>query len=487
MAKNTAQLRHAWREFECNESSMVLIPFGPDKIRVAPPTAEAFAALGAVLVHHRYAIRTEDTDSYNCRSITNGRGKSLHSYGIALDVNWKTNPFLDHGDPRRVRFSDKPTQDLRAQDVRLGLADTDMTSEMIDDVEKIRTTAGIQVFEWGGRWKDRKDCMHFELDVSPDELAAGIDPETVVGRDGAQAAAHDLAVPSVVAEPAASASAIHMVIARDGLRLRTGPSPQFDVVRVIPHGARVNVIGREGDWWLVDLQGDGKADGFMSRAFLRAVTELDGGGVASAALATAAPAPALGGDITGLVSAELVANMFPVTKLASITANLPFVLAGLKSRLLADKAMVLMALATIRAETEGFVPIDEGKSHFNTQAAPFDLYDPGTNVGMRLGNTQPGDGARFKGRGYVQLTGRFNYTRISAQIGIDLVARPSLANDPATAGAIIAQFLKNAEGPVRAALANNDLKRARRLVNGGSHGLDRFRDAYERGLASLPG
>jgi predicted chitinase len=105
---------------------------------------------------------------------------------------------------------------------------------------------------------------------------------------------------------------------------------------------------------------------------------------------------------------------------------------------------------------------------------------------MRLGNTQSGDGARFKGRGYVQLTGRFNYTRISAQIGIDLVASPSLANDPATAGAIIAQFLKNAEGPVRTALASNDLKRARRLVNGGSHGLDRFRDAYERGLAILP-
>jgi hypothetical protein len=486
MAKNTAQLRHEWREFECNESSMVLIPFGPDKIRVAPPTAEPFAALGAVLVHHRYAVRTEDTDSYNCRTITKGSGKSLHSYGIALDVNWKTNPFLDHGDPRRVRFSDKPTQDLRAQDVRLGLADTDMTSEMIDDVEKIKTQAGVQVFEWGGRWKKRKDCMHFELDISPNELAAGIDPETVVGRDKAEVAARDLVAPSLAAESAAPTTVIHMVIARDGLRLRTGPSTQFDVARVIPHGARANVIGREGDWYLVDLQGDGKADGFMSRAFLRAVTELDGGGLASDALATAARVRELGGDITGLVSAELVAKMFPVTKLASVTANLPFVLGGLKSRSLGDKGMVLMALATIRAETEGFVPIDEGVSHFNTQTSPFDLYDPGTNNGMRLGNTQSGDGARFKGRGYVQLTGRFNYTRISAQIGIDLVASPSLANDPATAGAIIAQFLKNAEGPVRTALASNDLKRARRLVNGGSHGLDRFRDAYERGLAILP-
>ena len=145
-----------------------------------------------------------------------------------------------------------------------------------------------------------------------------------------------------------------------------------------------------------------------------------------------------------------------------------------------------MALATIRAETEGFVPIDEGKSRFNTLAAPFDLYEPGTSAGTKLGNTRAGDGARFKGRGYVQLTGRFNYTRIAGQIGVDLVATPALANDPTFAGVIIAQFLKNQETRVRGALASKDLKTARKLVNGGSHGFDRFRDAFERGAAVLP-
>jgi Predicted chitinase len=486
MAKNTAQLRKEWHEFECNESSMVVVPFGPDKIRVAPPSAEAFAALGSVLAHHGYTIRTEDTDSYNCRPITKGSGKSLHSYGIALDVNWTTNPFLDHGTARLVRFSSQPTQDSRAQDVRLGLADTDMDPQMIDDVEKISTKAGIRVFEWGGRWKTRKDCMHFELDVSPDELAAGIDPDTVVGRDAPEIVAADLAMPLVAAATATPVSTMHLVIARDGLRLRAGPSTQFDVTRLVPHGTRVYVIGREAEWALVDLQGDGKADGFMSRAFLRAAEDLVGVAPAPSALPAAVPVPLMGGDITGLLGAELVAKMFPVTKFSSITSNLPFVLAGLRSRLLGDKPMVLMALATIRAETEGFVPIDEGASHFNTRAAPFDLYDAGTKIGFRLGNTQAGDGARFKGRGYVQLTGRSNYTRISKQIGVDLVANPPLANDPATAGAILAQFLKNAEGAVRSALANNDLVTARRLVNGGSHGLDRFRDAYERGQAALP-
>ena len=74
MSKTTAELRELWKEFECNESAMVLIPFGPDKIRVAPPTAQAWDALAAVIQHHGYNIRTPDTDSYNCRAITGGTG-----------------------------------------------------------------------------------------------------------------------------------------------------------------------------------------------------------------------------------------------------------------------------------------------------------------------------------------------------------------------------------------------------------------------------
>jgi len=145
-----------------------------------------------------------------------------------------------------------------------------------------------------------------------------------------------------------------------------------------------------------------------------------------------------------------------------------------------------MALATIRAETEGFVPIDEFKSKFNTESSPFDLYDAGTEKGKRLGNTTPGDGPRYKGRGYIQLTGRFNYNKIGKQIGLDIESDPPKANDPGLAGRILGEFLKNAETRIRKALATDDLKDARKAVNGGSHGFDRFKDAYDKGLASLP-
>ena len=56
-----------------------------------------------------------------------------------------------------------------------------MTLAMIDDALAIKTTAGDPVFEWGGYWINVKDAMHFEIDVSPDELAAGIDWSTVKG------------------------------------------------------------------------------------------------------------------------------------------------------------------------------------------------------------------------------------------------------------------------------------------------------------------
>jgi len=79
MSKSTSQLRQLWAQFECAESDMVVIPFGPDKIRIAPPTAEAWTALAVVLTFHDYEIRVLDTDSYNCRAITGGTAKSLHS------------------------------------------------------------------------------------------------------------------------------------------------------------------------------------------------------------------------------------------------------------------------------------------------------------------------------------------------------------------------------------------------------------------------
>lgn len=175
-----------------------------------------------------------------------------------------------------------------------------------------------------------------------------------------------------------------------------------------------------------------------------------------------------------------VRPLFPATKPANVVRYLPYVVHALGAAGLHDAPMFLAALGTIRAESEGFVPIAELPSQFNTLPgrAPFSAYEPGTGPGQRLGNTEPGDGARFKGRGFVQLTGRDNYRRYGEALGIDLVANPDLANSPEVAALLLAVFLADKAHAMRTAIAGRQFKEARQLVNGGSHGLDRFETVF---------
>ncbi len=171
--------------------------------------------------------------------------------------------------------------------------------------------------------------------------------------------------------------------------------------------------------------------------------------------------------------------MFPSTPLGAIRRHLPFVVEGLRSHLLVDKPMLLMALATIRAEAECFAPVAEAVSRFNTSpdGHPFDLYDRRRD----LGNHGPPDGARYRGRGFVQLTGAANYRHYGERLGLPLARDPDAALEPAAAGQLLGAFLAERSRPIKLALLEGDLAAARRLVNGGRHGLGRFTDAWRRG------
>lgn len=90
-------------------------------------------------------------------------------------------------------------------------------------------------------------------------------------------------------------------------------------------------------------------------------------------------------------------------------------------------------LATAYHETAHTMqPIDElgGRAYFVK-------YEPGTRIGKALGNILPGDGYKFRGRGYVQLTGRRNYELAKRKTGFDLVNKPDLALEPDVAVAIL--------------------------------------------------
>lgn len=183
------------------------------------------------------------------------------------------------------------------------------------------------------------------------------------------------------------------------------------------------------------------------------------------------------------ITPELVSKVFPATPIANIQANLPDILSALAAQN-CDRTFVIMALATIRAETEIFLPLSEFPSRFNTPpgGAPFSLYDHRKD----LGNQGPPDGQTFRGRGYVQLTGRANYATFGPIVGADLIAYPELASDSKTAAALLVAFLMHKKAQIEAALAANNLAAARRLVNGGINGLDHFSDTFIKANTLFP-
>jgi len=92
-----------------------------------------------------------------------------------------------------------------------------------------------------------------------------------------------------------------------------------------------------------------------------------------------------------------------------------------------DDRLLAYCLATAHHETSATLqPIEE----YGSDARAERLYGPkGKNPARakRMGNTKVGDGARYKGRGYVQLTWKKNYLRAGNVLGADLVERPFLA------------------------------------------------------------
>ena len=110
-------------------------------------------------------------------------------------------------------------------------------------------------------------------------------------------------------------------------------------------------------------------------------------------------------------------------------------------------------------------------------------YEPQTDLSKRLGNSEAGDGLRFKGRGPIQLTGRSNYSRFGGLLGLDLIGSPTQAAAPEVAFRIAALFWKN-RGLNEFAEAG-DFREVTRRINGGFNGLEDRLKYYERAKSVL--
>jgi putative chitinase len=138
---------------------------------------------------------------------------------------------------------------------------------------------------------------------------------------------------------------------------------------------------------------------------------------------------------------------------------------------LPDRRHLAYMLATAHHETDRTMqPIREyGGNAYLTRM--YDVTGARPALARRMGNTVPGDGVRYCGRGYVQLTWKNNYRRAGEALGIDLLAEPDRAMEPATAADIMiagmnqgwftGRKLGDCFTPERA-----DWRGARRIING---------------------
>ena len=97
-----------------------------------------------------------------------------------------------------------------------------------------------------------------------------------------------------------------------------------------------------------------------------------------------------------------------------------------------------------------------------------------------LGNVRPGDGYRFRGRGYIQLTGRDNYTRAGRALGLDLVNNPDLAAEPHNAARIAIWFWKNRVAPRVTDFDSASVQDVTRGINPAQKGAEKRAAYFQR-------
>jgi len=152
----------------------------------------------------------------------------------------------------------------------------------------------------------------------------------------------------------------------------------------------------------------------------------------------------------------------------------PVIVAALRAEGIAQDAVLAAAAGTLRAEVgASMAPVTEGAP---SGTNPYDYFESAygsdSSIGRRLGNTVVGDGYKYRGRGFIQLTGKSNYATFGKRVGKDLLAQPDLALNPTVAAQVFAAYFK--DRGVAAAANRGDWRAVRRLVNGGYNGWDTF-------------
>ena len=101
-----------------------------------------------------------------------------------------------------------------------------------------------------------------------------------------------------------------------------------------------------------------------------------------------------------------------------------------------------------------------------------------------LGNTQVGDGFKYRGRGLIQTTGRYNYEATAKALGIDCVNNPDLLAEPENAARSAAWWWQSHN--LNKYADADDCRGCTKVINGGYNGLEQRLALYEAAKSVLP-
>lgn len=125
-----------------------------------------------------------------------------------------------------------------------------------------------------------------------------------------------------------------------------------------------------------------------------------------------------------------------------------------------DPVMKAQIMAQTAHESMGFTRTTEmgDRSYFQKYEGRKDL-----------GNTQPGDGYRYRGRGFIQITGRANYAEMSKELGVDLIRNPDILSTPKYASVSALAWLRKRSSRIKNWA---DTRQVTEVVNGGQRGIN---------------
>lgn len=157
----------------------------------------------------------------------------------------------------------------------------------------------------------------------------------------------------------------------------------------------------------------------------------------------------------------------------------PHLVAAMEEAEINTKGRIAAFLAQVAHESAEFKYMEEVWGPTPQQLK----YEPPSQSAARLGNTQAGDGFRYRGRGPVQITGRENYRLCGQALGVDLVAKPELLCTPEYAFRSACWYWTKRK--LNSLADAGDFSGITQRINGGYNGLESRLEFYNRALAVL--